>query len=200
MKGSKMDPRKIDPAAVRRPELSGLLWLVVRVWVGWEFLQAGWEKVQGPERVVWIGAHAGTAVRGFLGFSLQIAPGGAMAQPQHPEVTGWYASLIRHIFLPHAAAMSYLVAFGEVLVGLALVFGIFTRFSAFMGLLMNLSYLLAGVSSLSPIMMLIELPIVLGGTTATSYAIDRVLLPYLQARLPRAPRPTWGSPRVAPSA
>jgi uncharacterized membrane protein YphA (DoxX/SURF4 family) len=58
-----MDPRKIDLAAVRRPEITGLLWLVARVWVGWEFLQAGWEKVQGPERVVWIGSQAGTAVR-----------------------------------------------------------------------------------------------------------------------------------------
>jgi thiosulfate dehydrogenase (quinone) large subunit len=123
-----------------------------------------------------------------------------MAQPKHPEVTGWYASLIRHIFLPHAEAVSYMVSFGEVLVGLALVFGIFTRFSAFMGLLMNLSYMLAGVSSLSPVMLLIQLPIVLGGTTATYYSVDRFLLPYLQARLPRAPRLTWVSPRVAPSA
>jgi thiosulfate dehydrogenase (quinone) large subunit len=163
--------------------------LVARVWVGWEFLQAGWDKIFGAERAVFIGSQAGTAVKGLLGFSLQIAPGGAMAQPQHPEVTGWYASLIRHIFLPHAEAMSYMVSFGEVLVGLALIVGIFTRFSAAMGLLMNLSYMLAGVSSLSPIMMLIEIPIVLGGTTATYYAIDRFLLPYLQARLPRVPRP-----------
>jgi thiosulfate dehydrogenase [quinone] large subunit len=195
-----MDLRKIDLAAVRRPEVTGLLWLVARVWVGWEFLQAGWDKVQAPERAVWIGAHAGLAEQGFLNFSLQLAPGGALVQQGHPEVMGWYATLIRHVFLPHTEVFSYLVTFGEVLVGLALVFGIVTRFSAFMGLLMNLSYLLAGVSSFSPLMVLIQLPIVLGGTTATYYAIDRFLLPYLRARLPRAPRPTWVSPRVAPSA
>jgi uncharacterized membrane protein YphA (DoxX/SURF4 family) len=64
-------------AKLKRPEITGLLWLAARVWVGWEFLQAGWEKVFGDERAVFIGSQAGTAVQGLLGFSLQIAPGGA---------------------------------------------------------------------------------------------------------------------------
>jgi thiosulfate dehydrogenase [quinone] large subunit len=192
VKGSKM-------ATFTRLEVTGLLWLVARLWLGWEFLTAGWEKVFGAERTLWIGAQSGEAVRQLLGFSLQIAPGGAMAQPQHPEVTGWYAALIRHVFLPHADVMSYLVAFGEILVGIALIVGLFTRFAAAMGLLMNLSYMLAGISSLSPVMMLIEIPMVLTGTLAGYYGLDRYVLPYLQAWLTRLPRPNWTSARVAPS-
>jgi thiosulfate dehydrogenase (quinone) large subunit len=187
-----------NTAQLRRPEVTGLLWLIARVWVGWEFLQAGWDKVFGDERAVFIGSQAGTAVQGLLGFSLQIAPGGAMAQPQHPEVTSWYASVIRHVLLPHAEAFSYLVAFGELLVGIALVLGIFTRFSAAMGLLMNMSYMLAGVSSLSPLMMLIQLPILLGGTTVTYYSVDRFLLPYLRARFDHLRLPEPVTAPVAP--
>jgi thiosulfate dehydrogenase (quinone) large subunit len=194
-----MDLRRNDLAKFKRPEITGLLWLVARVWVGWEFLQAGWGKTFGADRAMFIGSQAGSAVQQLLGFSLQIAPGGAMAQPKHPEVMGWYASVIRHVLLPHAEVFSYLVAFGELLVGLALIFGIFTRFSAAMGLLMNMSYMLAGVSSLSPIMMLIELPILLGGTTATYYSVDRFLLPYLQTRFSGLPLPNLTAPRVAPS-
>jgi thiosulfate dehydrogenase (quinone) large subunit len=187
-----------DNTRFRRPEITGLLWLVARVWLGWEFLKAGWEKTFGDERAVWIGAQSGEAVRGLLGFSLQIAPGGAMAQPKHPEVTAWYASLIRHVFLPHADVMSYLVAFGEILVGIALIVGLFTRFAAAMGLLMNLSYMLAGVSSLSPVMMLIEIPMVLTGTMAGYYGLDRYLMPILRARFARLPRPHWNPAPVAP--
>jgi thiosulfate dehydrogenase (quinone) large subunit len=187
-------------ARLRRPEITGLLWLVARLWLGWEFLVAGWEKTFGEERALWIGGQAGTAVKGLLSFSLQIAPGGAMAQPKHPEVTGWYASLIRHVFLPNAEIMSYLVAFGEVLVGLALILGLFTRFAAAMGLLMNLSYMLAGISSLSPVMMMIEIPMVLTGTMAGYYGLDRYLMPVLRARLARLPlpKPHWDPAPVVP--
>ncbi|MFL6806107.1 MAG: DoxX family protein, partial [Xanthobacteraceae bacterium] len=161
------------------PKLTGAAWLLARAWVGWEFLQAGWAKTFGDEHAGWIGAQAGLIERQFLGFSLQLAPGGAMAQADHPEVLGWYAALIRHVFLPHATLFSYMVAFGETLVGLALILGVFTRFAAVMGLLMNLSYMLAGVSSVSPLMMLIEGAIVLSGTTAGVYGLDRWLVPAL---------------------
>ncbi|MFL5759768.1 MAG: DoxX family protein [Thermomicrobiales bacterium] len=184
---------------LQRSEVTGLLWLVARVWLGWEFLKAGWEKVTEPERAMWIGNQSGEGVRQLLGFSLQIAPGGAMAQPDHPEVLGWYATLIRHLFLPHAEVMARLVTFGELLVGLALMLGLFTRFAAAMGLLMNLSYMLAGVSSLSPLMMLVEVSIVLTGTMAGYYGVDHYLMPMLQARVVHLPRPNWITPRVVPT-
>jgi thiosulfate dehydrogenase [quinone] large subunit len=189
----------LNTAPRKRLEVTGLLWLVARLWLGWEFLTAGWEKID-EQRDIWIGDQAGLAVQQLLGFSLQMAPGGAMAQPSHPEVTGWYASLIRHIFLPHADVMSYLVTFGELLVGVALILGLFTRFAAAMGLLMNLAYMLAGVSSLSPVMLLIEIPMVLTGTMAGYYGLDRFVLPYLRDKLARLPALHQVAPRVAPSA
>lgn len=169
------------------PRLRGAGWLAARCWVGWEFLSAGREKVTGPERAAWIGGQAGAAVRGFLGYSLQMAPGGKLAGP-HPEVQGWYATMIRHALLPHATLFGYLVVFGEVLVGVALILGFATRFAAAMGLLMNLAYLFAGVSSAGPLMVLIELPLLLVGASAGFYGLDRFALPALRRVLARPAR------------
>ena len=183
----------LGKADLTRPQITGAVWLVARLWVGWKFLEAGWAKCFGAEQAVWVGDQAGTAVSGFLSYALQMAPGGALAGP-HPEVSGWYAGLIRQVFLPNAETFSYMVAFGELLVGLALIGGIFTRFAVTMGLTMNLAYLLAGISSASPMMLMIELPILLVGATAGYYGIDRFLLPFLRQHLTvqvwrPAPRP-----------
>jgi hypothetical protein len=56
----------------------------------------------------------------------------------------WYATLARDVFLPNAAAFSYLVAYGEVLIGVALIIGLFSRFSSVMSVLLALSLLMAG--------------------------------------------------------
>ncbi len=104
----------------------------------------------------------------------------------HPEVTGWYAGLVRQVFLPNADLFGYLVAFGEVLVGAALILGILTRFSAAMGLVMSFAYLFAGTSGDNPLMVLLGLPMVLvGGAAAGYYGIDRYLLPFLRERRAR---------------
>ena len=47
-----------------QPKLTGILWLVARLWLGYEWLHAGIEKVFGEGSVVWVGSKAGTAVAG----------------------------------------------------------------------------------------------------------------------------------------
>jgi thiosulfate dehydrogenase [quinone] large subunit len=184
-------------ARIKHPQLVGTAWLVARVWVGWQFLEAGWRKVAGTDRTIWVGDQAGAEVRTFLGHALERAPGGPLSGP-HPEVLGWYAALIRHALLRNAEAFSYLVAFGEVLVGLALIFGIATRVVAGMGLLMNVSYLLGGANGVGPLMVLVEGSILLVGTTAGSYGVDRWLVPYLRGHLTV---PLWRpTPSPAPMA
>jgi thiosulfate dehydrogenase [quinone] large subunit len=172
----------------RHPQPFAAAWLMARCWAGWQFLQAGLSKITGHDRALWVGGQAGTGVRGFLGYALQMAPGGAMAGP-HPEVQRWYAALIRHLLMPHAAAFGYMVAFGEVLVGTALILGLLTRFAAAMGLLMNFAYLFAGVSGVGPLMVLVELPLLLVGSTAGVYGLDRWLMPALRGQLIRRAEP-----------
>jgi thiosulfate dehydrogenase [quinone] large subunit len=59
------------------------------------------------------------------------------------------------VFLPNAALFSYLVAFGEVAIGVALILGVLTRFSALMSVRLGLSLLMAGATSTLPQMLAI---------------------------------------------
>ena len=166
---------------IKDPKVFGIVWLLARVWIGWTFLEAGLGKVTGERKEAWIGSEAGAGVTGYLTRALTMAPGGEAAKDP-PEVTGWYAGLVRQVFLPNADLFGYLVAFGEVLVGAALILGILTRFSAAMGLVMSFAYLFAGTSGDNPLMVLLGLPMVLVGVSAGYYGLDRYLLPFLHER------------------
>ncbi len=65
------------------------------------------------------------------------------------------------------------MAYGELLVGIALIVGLFTHFAAFMGVLMNLAYLFAGTTSTNPQLLVVGLTFVLvGGVAAGYYGLD----------------------------
>ena len=89
---------------------------------------------------MWVGSKAGAAVAGFLKGAIAksaLAEGFDPIKTPHPAVNEWYATLARDVFLPNAALFSYLVAFGEVAIGAALILGIFTRFSSVMSVLLG---------------------------------------------------------------
>jgi thiosulfate dehydrogenase [quinone] large subunit len=146
------------------------LWFILRIYIGWQWLVAGYEKIISP---VWVGPKAGVAITGFLMGALQ------KAQGTHPDVSGWYAIFIHNIALPNASTFSYLVAYGELFVGVALILGIFTGIAAFFGGFMNMNYLFAGTVSINPFMFLIELFLILAWRIAGWYGLDRFLLPFL---------------------
>ena len=147
-------------------------WAVVRIYLGWLWLSAGWGKIFSP---AWTGENAGAAVRGYLTRAL------TLAQEDPPVVAPWYAWMIENIFLPNAVLMSYLVAWGEVLVGIALIVGFLTGLSAFFGGLMNASFLLAGTLSTNPIMFILATWIVLAWRVAGYYGLDYWVLPRIGA-------------------
>ncbi len=146
------------------------LWLILRVYVGYEWITAGWAKIVSG---VWIGANAGGALQGFLNGSLAKTAGA------HPDVSGWYAYFISHVALPHAFFFSHLVAIGEVLVGAALILGVFTGVAAFFGAFMNLNFMLAGTVSTNPVLFVIEVFLVLAWRIAGYIGLDKWVLPML---------------------
>jgi thiosulfate dehydrogenase [quinone] large subunit len=147
-------------------------WTVVRIYLGWQWLNSGWHKVTDPR---WVGAEAGTAVSGFLNRAISLSTGDA------PTVSGWYAWIVEHVFLPAAPVMSYMVAFGETLVGIALIVGFLTGLVAFLGGLMNVAFMLAGTLSSNPIMFILATWIVLAWRIAGYYGLDYWVLPFLGA-------------------
>src|SRR5215210_4373248 len=144
------------------------VWLILRLWLGYEWLHAAWGKwTEGG----WVGAGAGGAVKGFAQ--------GAIAQTagEHPQVTGWYATFLKEVVMPNAALFSYLVIFGETLVGLALILGAFTGIAAFFGVFMNASFLFAGTAGANPLMAMVGILLVLAWRVAGHWGLDRWILP-----------------------
>ena len=146
------------------------LWLIVRLYVGWDWLKAGWGKINNP---AWIGSKSGTALSGFVNGALAKATG------DHPDVQSWYATFLHNVVLPHASLWSYFVAFGETLVGIGLILGALAGVAAFFGILMNLNYLLAGSVSVNPILLMLSIFLVLAWKTVGWWGLDRWLLPAL---------------------
>ena len=99
------------------------IWLILRVYAGWVWVQAGWGKLHDP---TWTGAKAGTALSGFVNHALTETSGA------HPNVEGWYAWFLQHVVLPHTTVWGYMVSWGEFLVGVALILGIFTGLAAYL--------------------------------------------------------------------
>lgn len=146
------------------------IWLPLRLYAGWQWLVAGWGKLGNP---AWTGSNAGAALTGFVGGALEKTSGA------HPDVQGWYAWFLENLVLPNAAFWSHLVAWGELLVGIALILGMFAGIAAFFGGFMNMNYLLSGTVSTNPILLAIAILLILAWKTAGWWGIDRWLLPVL---------------------
>jgi thiosulfate dehydrogenase [quinone] large subunit len=143
------------------------IWLIVRLYVGYKWLVAGWGKITNP---AWVGTKAGTALTGFVNNALSLTTGA------HPAVQGWYAIFLKAVILPATGFWTYIVAFGETLVGLGLILGVFTGIAAFFGFFMNMNYMLAGSLSINPILLFLTIFIILAWKTAGWWGLDRWVL------------------------
>lgn len=148
---------------------AGWIWLLVRLYLGYQWVTAGWKKVTSD---AWTGDNAGAALKGFLN--------GAIAKAEEgKDVTGWYANFLQDAVLPQAKLFSYMVAFGELLVGLGLILGLLTGIAAFFGAIMNVSFLFAGTLSTNPLLFILATWLVLAWKNAGWYGLDRWALPLL---------------------
>lgn len=146
------------------------LWLIVRVYVGWAWLMAGLDKVGES---AWTGENAGAAVEGFVGRALEKTTG------NHPDVQMWYAWFLENGVLPYADVYGYVIAYGEVAVGVALILGLFVGIAAFFGIFMNANFLLAGTVSTNPVLFILSLGILMAWRVAGYIGLDRWVLPAL---------------------
>lgn len=169
---------------------AGLLWLPIRLFVGAQWLEAGLHKLQGTG---WL--DGGTALKGFWTAAAAVPEGG-----RPPISYEWYRGFIQLLLDNHAYSwFSYLIVFGEIAIGLGLVFGILTGFAAFFGALMNMSFLLAGSASTNPVMFTLAVGLILAWRVAGYYGVDRVLLPMLGVPWHRTASPNGAPGGSAPA-
>lgn len=147
---------------------SAWIWFILRLYLGYSWLMAGIGKVTSD---AWTGENAGAAVKGFMG--------GAIALAEEGEVASWYVWFLEKVVIPNAVAFSYMVAWGEFLIGLGLIVGLLTGIAAFFGAMMNMSFLLAGTVSTNPVMFMIAVFLIMAWKVAGWYGLDRWALPQL---------------------
>jgi len=160
-----------DPGIIKTifgsPKMA-LIWTPIRLYVGWQWITAGIEKVNNP---AW--TRSGTALKGFWANVVKVDPGQKGAAIHY----GWY-----HDFLKYMLDNSWytwfakLIAFGETAIGLALIVGAFVGIAAFFGAMMNFNFMLAGSASTNPVMFGLAILLVLAWKVAGFIGADYYLL------------------------
>ena len=139
--------------------------LPLRLFCGWSLLNTGMKKLNDG----WLSRpELANTIEGWL---------------REGKPYGFYAPFLRSVVLPHAHLFSILVSFGELLVGAALLAGLFTRFAAAAGVLLTLNFMLGrgdgiGANNTAPwVAMMVTLMLTSAGRTLGLDAALRGRLP-----------------------
>lgn len=147
------------------------LWLIVRLYVGYSWLTSGWGKLSNP---AWV--QTGEALKGFWQRAVTVPDA-----PARPAIAfDWYRGFIQ--FLLDSEAYTWfakLVVYGEVLIGIGLIVGVFVGITAFFGGFMNWNFMMAGTASTNPVLFTLSILLILAWKNAGWWGLDRWLLPRL---------------------
>ncbi|MBI9051840.1 MAG: DoxX family protein [Anaerolineaceae bacterium] len=147
------------------------IWLILRVYLGYQWIHSGWGKVTNP---AWM--DGGAALKGFWERAVMVPEA-----PARPAIAfDWYRNFLQGML--DAGAYTWfakLVAVGEILVGVALVLGLLTGIAAFFGGFLNWNFMMAGTASTNPVLFSISILLILAWKTAGWWGLDRWILPLL---------------------
>jgi thiosulfate dehydrogenase [quinone] large subunit len=196
-------PVELESTEVPQPALSrflfhdtrsAALWLVVRFYLGFQWLEAGWHKFAGTG---WM--DGGASLKGYWTKAIAVDPKTGTGPISNDY--GWYRGFLQ--FLLDQSAYTWFakaIVFGEILVGVGLIVGGLVGIAAFFGALMNMSFMLAGSASTNPVLFVLAVLLMLAWKNAGYIGLDRVLLPALgtpwkqraQAKNQPTPQPAYG--------
>lgn len=159
------------------------LWAIIRIYLGYQWINAGYHKVSGQG---WV--DGGAALKGFWTNAVKIPETG------RPAIAfDWYRGFIQ--FMLDNGWYSWfapLVAYGEMLIGVALIAGAFVGIAAFFGALMNWNFIMAGAASTNAVLFTLAIVLILAWKVAGWYGVDRFLLPIVGTPW------TWGQHEAPP--
>jgi thiosulfate dehydrogenase (quinone) large subunit len=148
---------------------AGLVTLI-RLYLGWQWMHGGWEKITGGS----------FDASGFLK--------NAIAKPvlesgTQTKLYPTYVSFLDNFALPNSGIFKVLIPWGEFLVGLGLILGCLTTVAMFFGLMMNFMFMFAGTVSSNPWYLLLGFIIITAGANAGKFGADFYVQPYLRKLL-----------------
>lgn len=143
-------------------------WLLARLYLGWQWLDAGRHKITND---AWM--DDGTALQGFWRRAVEIPEQG------QPAITyGWYRDFLQFMLdREWYTGFALVIAIGEVVLGIALIVGAFTGIAAFFGAFLNFNFMLAGTASTNPLLFLMALGLILAWKIAGYIGLDAYILP-----------------------
>jgi thiosulfate dehydrogenase (quinone) large subunit len=158
-----------------RSKAASVLWLVARLWLGYEWLNAGYQKLWGSEKsAFWYGGGAGVK-----GFSTAGIAGSATGKSGASY--GWWAAFLHNFVIPNASWIAKLITVSELAIGALLILGLFTGAAAFAGIGLNLIYMFSGSAGVNPAYAIVSLFLILAWRNAGYFGLDRFALPAVRS-------------------
>ncbi|TVX99010.1 DoxX family membrane protein [Paenibacillus cremeus] len=151
---------------LRENRYAAVILLFVRVYLGFQWIEAAWHKLTG-----------GFDATGFLKNAVnKPIVDTATKELVYPNFTAF----VNHFALPNVKLINIVIPIGELLIGLGLILGGLTAAAAFFGLLMNFMFMFAGTVNTNPWFILIGGIVFMAGANAGRYGLDYYLLPLLR--------------------
>jgi thiosulfate dehydrogenase (quinone) large subunit len=146
------------------------LWLILRVWLGVQWVEAALHKISDP---AWV--QTGAALKGFWTNAVKIPETG-----RPPIAFDWYRDVLSWLLQNETYTwFGKLVAYGELLIGIALIAGAFVGIAAFFGAFMNWNFVMAGAASSNGLLLVLAVLLILAWKVAGYIGADYFLLRWL---------------------
>lgn len=153
---------------LRENVVASVILTVLRVYVGWLWMVAGWGKIAGANAF-----DASGFIKGAIANPIMDKGTGALVYPT-------FTKFLESFALPNVKIINFLIPWGEFLVGVGLLLGALTTVAMFFGLMMNFMFLFAGTVSSNPWYVLLGVIILAAGANAGKIGLDFYILPYLR--------------------
>jgi thiosulfate dehydrogenase (quinone) large subunit len=157
-----------------RSRAASVIWLIARLWLGYSWLNAGYQKLWGSEKAAfWNGGGAG--VKGFATAGVTGSTSGKGGASY-----GWFAAFLHNFVIPNASWIAKVVTLSELVIGALLILGLFTGLAAFAGLVLNLVYMFSGSAGVNPAYAIVSVLLILAWRNAGWIGLDRLALPMIR--------------------